>query len=334
MKVFFQQVLALCVIATAMVFTTTAHAAEPTWAMLNFGVRNITEDDAATFRDLLQTESSKQREVQFVRSNAVCGDKRCAAAEGNKLGAEATVYGSIAALGEKLIVNVEVVDNENETILRSERMSVTKIEELDLVAARLAKAIATNQDVRDTAELGLVTTDESKVETRRQGFGGVAIGVGAMLPVTGYAEVPIGVAIDAAYWYEASKFAIGPRVGLRFQADPKGENNYYEIPVDLGAYFIFGLGDFAPFLGGGAGLRFISDTRRSTILTGNVIQTTHETDLSDSTWGLGTYVRGGVLLFRTYTVRVSLTIDYNVAWVELHDDFGQQSLTMMLNTHF
>ena len=103
MKVFFQQVLALCVIATAMVFTTTAHAAEPTWAMLNFGVRNITEDDAATFRDLLQTEISKQREVQFVRSNAVCGDKRCAAAEGNKLGAEATVYGSIAALGEKLI---------------------------------------------------------------------------------------------------------------------------------------------------------------------------------------------------------------------------------------
>ena len=318
----------------AVAFSSNAFAQEPTWAMLDFGVRNISVDDAATFRDLLQTEISKQREVQFVRAAVVCADKRCAAEEGNKLGAEATVYGSIAALGEKLIVNVEIVDNANGNIVRSERMGVTKIEELDLVAARLAKAIATNQEIRDTAELGLVTTDESKVETRRQGFGGAAIGVGAMTPVTGYATVPLGVAIDVAYWYEASKFAVGPRVGVRFQADPNGEDHYIEVPMDLGAYYIFGLGDFAPFVGGGAGLRYITDTRRSTILTGSVIQTTHEADLDDQAWGLGTYVRAGVLLFRTYTVRVSLTVDYNVAWMKLHDEFAQQSLTMMINTHF
>lgn len=329
-----QGVLGTTLFLTAMMVSGSAFAQEPTWAILDFGVRNVSADDAATFRDLLQTEISQQREVQFVRGDVVCADKRCAAAEGAKLGAEATVYGSIAGLGEKIIVNVEVVDTADGSVVRSERMGVTRVEELDLVAARLAKAIATNQDVDDTAELGLVTTDESKIQTRRQGFGGVALGVGAMTPVTGYATVPLGVAIDAAYWYEASKFAIGPRVGVRFQADPDGEDHYLEIPMDLGAYFIFGLGDFAPFVGGGAGLRFITDTRRSTILTGSVIQTTHETNLQDESWGLGTYVRGGMLLFRTYTVRVSLTVDYNVAWMELHDKFAQQSLTMMINTHF
>lgn len=324
----------LPVMLVALALSVPAAAQDQTWAILDFGVRNISPDDAATFRDLLQTEITKQREVSFVRADVVCGDKRCAADEGAKMGAEATVYGSIAALGEKIIVNVEIVDNVTGNVVRSERMGVTKIEELDLVAARLAKAFATNQPVNDTAELGLVTTDESKVETRRQGFGGVAVGVGAMTPVTGYATVPLGVAIDAAYWYEAAKFAIGPRVGVRFQADPNGQDHYIEIPMDLGAYFIFGLGDFAPFVGGGAGLRYITDTRRSTILTGSVIQTSHETDLRDEAWGLGTYVRGGMLLFRTYTVRVSLTVDYNVAWMELHDKFGQQSLTMMINTHF
>lgn len=334
MRTHLRRVFGTALFLTVITSSGSAFAEEPTWAILDFGVRNVSVDDAATFRDLLQTEITQQREVQFVRGDVVCGDKRCAASEGAKLGAEATVYGSISSLGEKIIVNVEVVDNSDGSVVRSERMGVTRIEELDLVAARLAKAIATNQDVDDTAELGLVTTDESKVQTRRQGFGGVAIGVGAMTPVTGYATVPLGVAVDAAYWYEASKFAIGPRVGVRFQADPDGQDHYLEIPMDLGAYFIFGLGDFAPFVGGGAGLRFITDTRRSTILTGSVIQTTHESDLEDESWGLGTYVRGGMLLFRTYTVRVSLTVDYNVAWMELHDKFGQQSLTMMINTHF
>lgn len=314
------------------IFTANSAFAE-TWVMLDFQTRQVSVEDAHTFQDLLQSELSRARGVQFVRPGAACADLKCAAAMANQNGATMTVNGAIGRLGEKIIVTVELVDGTGE-LRRSERMSVTNIEELDVVATRIASAFANNQNVAKTAELGTVTSDEVPAPKRREGFGGLALGVGALMPVHGYAEVPFGVAIDAAYWYETPHFAVGPRTGIRFQADPKAEDHFIEIPFDIGAYLVFGLGDIAPFIGGGAGLRYISDTRRAVLTTGSVITTTHEANLDESAWGLGTYARAGVLLFRTYTVRVSLSIDYNATFIELHGQSVPQSFTAMITTHF
>lgn len=303
------------------------------WVMMSFQTRQVSPDDAETFRDLLQTEITKAMGVQFVRSETACADAQCATAVVNQTGATDGVYGSIGRLGEKIIVTVELV-NRSGDLRRSERMSVTQIEELETVAARLAEALASNKPVSDTAELGTITTDEVAPPKRKQGFGGLALGVGALIPARGYAEVPFGVAMDLAYWYETPHFAIGPRIGVRFQADPSAEDHFIEVPFDLGAYFVFGQGNIAPFIGGGAGLRFISDTRRDVVVTGSVITTTHEGDFDEQAWALGTYVRGGVLLFRTYTVRVSLSVDYNMTFAELHGESLPQSFTTMLNVHF
>jgi len=303
------------------------------WVMLDFQSRQVAPDDAAMFRDLLQTELSKAMGVQFSRSEVACTDALCAAGVAKTVGASSAVYGSVGRLGERVIVTVELVDADG-SLRRSERMGVSQIEELETVATRIAAAFASNQDVSKTAQLGTVTTDEVAPPKRRQGFGGLALGVGALIPATGYANVPLGMAIDLAYWYEATHFAIGPRLGIRFHANPKADDHFIEVPFDLGAYFVFGQGDFAPFIGGGAGIRYISDTRRAVITTGSVITTTHEADFDEQVWALGTYARAGVLLFRTYTVRVSLSVDYNVAFATIHGESMPQSFTAMLTTHF
>jgi hypothetical protein len=48
----------------------------------------------------------------------------------------------------------------------------------------------------------------------------------------------VGVRIDIAYWYETSQFAIAPRMGFRFSSDLGGDDTFFELPFDLGAYYI------------------------------------------------------------------------------------------------
>lgn len=322
---------ATIVVVTVLVYTPSASA--QTWAMLKFSSRTIDPGNVATFQDLLQNELSNQKGVTFVRLENTCTDAACAAGSAREAGASAAVFGSVATLGEKVIVTVDVVEANGEPA-HSERMSIDRVEELDIVATRIARAITTNQPVAATAELGSITTKETEVEKRRHGLSGIAIGVGALLPARGYAEVPVGMAFDLAWWYEAPSFAIGPRVGIRFQPDLDSDDTFIEIPIDIGAYYVMGLGDFAPFFGGGAGVRYIHDSRFQQVRVGSVVQTTHAADVVDNQWGFGAYARVGVLLFRTYSVRTSISGDYNVTFAEVNGETLPQSFSLMLSVYF
>lgn len=309
------------------------HVYAQTWTLLEFSSRGITADDVATFEDLLQNELANQKSVTLSRVDDVCADAVCAASAAREVKAQAAVFGSVATLGEKVIVTVDVVDA-SQKVIHSSRMSVDRVDELDIVASRIARAIATDQPVADTAELGSITTKETEIEKRRHGLSGISFGVGALIPANGYAEMPVGMAFDLAWWYETPRFAIGPRIGLRFQPDVNADNQFLEVPIDLGAYYVMGLGDFAPFFGGGAGVRYIHDSRFQQVRVGSVVTTTHATDVEDTKWGFGAYARVGVLLFRTYSVRMSVSGDYNVTFAEVNGDTLPQSFSLMLSIYF
>lgn len=319
--------------ALLLVFLWQPDANAQTWAMTQFAARSIAADDVATFEDLLQNELANQKKVSFARLDYPCSDAGCAAEAARKTGADATVYGSVSTLGKKVIVTVDVVEANGDS-LHAKRMTIDGVEELDIVAARIATAIATNRPIASTAELGSITTRETKVDKRRHGLSGIALGVGAIVPTKGYAEAPAGMAFDLAWWYEAPAFAIGPRVGLRFQPDLDSDFSFIEVPIDLGVYYVMGLGDFAPFFGGGAGVRYIHDSRYQQVSVGSVITTTHGADIESNIWGFGTYARLGVLLFRTYSVRTSASVDYNITFAEVNGDNMPQSFTFMLSVYF
>lgn len=304
------------------------------WSVTPLVARGVDPQTAAIFRDLLENALGAHTGGGFRASLAACADVTCAQQVGARLGVGSVVFGALSQLGEKLIVTVTVVDVASGTVRSSQKIAVDRVEDLDAAAERIALAIVSGTGTDETARLGTITAAEVAPDRRREGLGGLGLRVGGLMPLHSNdpADLP-GVLIDASYWYETPRFAIEPRVGLRFDANGQ-EDGFVEVPMDLGAYWILGQGDVAPFIGGGAGLRYLSDRRYRTFTTGEVIVSTHTALSRESAFGLGTFGRVGVLLLRTYSLRVAVTADYNVTFVKINGVQWPTSATLGVGAYF
>lgn len=321
-------------LTTALLAPSAARAADATWAVLPLAARGVDPGAAEIFRDLLQSELSSRTGDQFIMGIRVCADVPCAKAAGDRLGAEVVTFGAISQLGADLIVTVTAVDVATGTIRSSQKITVDRLEDLDDAAERIAAALVSGSTTDSTARLGNITAAEVQPDRRREGEGGLGIRVGALSPIKdGYADGLPGALIDVSYWYETPRFAIEPRVGVRFDASGQ-PGSYTEIPMDLGAYYLLGTGDLAAFVGGGAGLRYSADRRKRTFTTGDVLVASHDAMNAESAYGLGVFGRVGALLFRTYSLRVALSVDYNVTFVTLNDVLYPQSITAGIGAYF
>ncbi len=328
---------ALLLAVAVLLPTGQAHAQGDAWTVLPMEARGVEPGAADIFRDLLQNELSTRTGAAFRDGSGSCTDVPCARNAGKVAGASTVVFGSMNALGSKIIIAVTVVSASTGDVLDNQKMTINQIEDLDAVAARMAEAIVTGKTTEETAELGNITEQDSIPERRRRFDRGFGLRVGGLAPLSdGYAGGTGGVLIDGSYWYETSQFAIEPRIGVRFNASRDNElnNSFLEVPMDLGAYYILGRSDFAPFIGGGAGLRYMSESRTEILRSGNVIVTESESTQRDSVFGFGTFARVGMLLFRTYTVRVAVTADYNITFVDLNGVTNPQSFTMGIGMFF
>jgi len=298
------------------------------WAVLPFKSSGVDPISVGTFSELLGAELGSRAGEAFVPDRAGCQDQSCALAAAEKAGTSHAVYGAVGALGSKIVITATAVEVGSGRVLGSQRMTVDRVEDLEAVAARLAMALTGGLATEQTAELGSITKHESKPDVRRDGDVGLALRVGTIAPIRdGYARAGGGVLFDGSLWYETTDFAIEPRIGLRFNAAEEDGARYLEMPFDIGAYWLLGRSDLALLLGGGAGLRWINAEQPRTVHTGTIITTTHETTDTDQLWAFGAFGRVGVLLFRTYSVRVAVTADYNFTLGKLFGDANPQSLT-------
>lgn len=305
------------------------------WTVMPMTSRGVEPEAAQIFVDLLQSELSTRNGAAFKKGEETCADVPCAIAEGKKLDVGVAVFGALNALGEKIIVTVTVVDVAAGQVVSNQKIKVNQIEDLDAAAERIAAAIVGGTDTDETAALGNITEQEARPARRREGQRGFGLRVGGLVPLSdGYADGVGGVLFDTSYWYETNQFAIEPRIGFRFAATDDDRGSYLEIPMDLGAYYLLTRSDFAPFIGGGAGLRYIAETRTETVRTGNIIVTESRQELEDSVFGFGAFARAGLLLFRTYTMRVAITADYNITFAELNGVNNPQSFTLGLGVYF
>lgn len=302
---------------TALLLGATPAAAE-TWALLDLGTRGVDETSAATFRDLLQGELGDVIAATFVQPSTSCDGSECAADVGAEVGADYAVFGSLSALGAKIIVNLYTVDVRSGEVTTRHKMTVDRVEDLDAVATRIAKAIAGGRSVEETAALGSITHEEAKPDLRREGQSGVGLWLGGVLPVGEAFSGGAGINIDLSYWFETRHFAIEPRIGFRFAADPEEGQSWFELPMDVGLFYIPMLGDFTPFFGGGMGVRYVDESRFIDETTGTTIPVSSRGTVDDSGWGFGLYGKVGVLALRTYAVRVAVAIEYGAAFVDLH----------------
>ncbi len=311
-------------------------AAQDTWTVLPMGSRAVEPGASESFRDILQSELSARTSASFVtpKGDMPCRDVPCATKAAQDVGAQVVVFGSLNGLGRKIVLTITTVDAVTGEVSGSQKLAIDRLEDLDIAATRIAEAITNGTSTDETAELGTVTAHEVKPDRRREGERGLGLRVGGITPLgSGYGGASSGVVMDFSYWFETQNFAIEPRIGFRFAAN-EDSGDYFEFPMDVGAYYILGKGDFAPFIGGGGGLRWITESRQETVEVGNVIKTTNTRVNEDSGYGFGVFARGGLLLLRTYTMRLALTVDYNISFLTLNGNSNPQSLTGGIGVYF
>lgn len=314
----------------------TAALAQDAWLVLPLAGGGVDRTTTENFRGLLEAELSSRAGSRFLAASAACGDLACARAEGRKAGAAITIYGRIAQLGTKLVVFVSAVDVEAGTVLSQQRMSVDRVEDLEQVATRMADAITSGRSTEDNAELGLITQRETRPATRRKGLSGLSLRLGGVRPFGEPYEAGFGLLVDGGFWYEGNAFAIEPRIGYRFstQRGDDGDEGYRAFHGDFGAFWIAGRGDIAPFIGGGAGIRWVQERRTQTQQVGSVVRLTSQTVHEDEQWGPGAFARVGVMFFRTYSVRMAIDLEYDATFVDLHDEGVPQSFNFGIRMVF
>lgn len=299
-------VLALCNLAWA----------APTWTVLPIDARGIDGTSAGTFRDLLISELGSRNGARFVDSGERCSDVPCAQRVGKQTGAAMVVYGRLSRLGRNIIITLTTVDVARGVPWNQQRMGVNTLEDLEPAAARLAEAIINNQAVERTARLGTITDREIEPDRRRKGYRGPSLRIGG----GGQLDRPDAdggsLRVQVGWWYEARHFSIEP--ALSFRMSPEGPSESGAFHVDFGAYWIPSTGDVTPFIGAGGGIRWVNETVLRRESAGQVIRLDTETAVSDSGWAPGGFARVGLMFFRTYDTRMTLSADYDVTFRELN----------------
>lgn len=312
-----------------------AVAASPTWAVVPFEAPDALREDVDTLRLMLVTEL-EARGVTLDRSSAEwapCSEPACAADAAQALSVERVVAGTVSRFGEKVLVAAVLVGADGSS--ESRRIVVDRVEDFDVAARRLASALLEGRRVEQTAQLGDITALETERERRRRGLGGLTLGVGGVVPIDeGYAGNDAGLALQLGYWFETKRFALETSLGFRFSVDPAGERRFYDVPFYLGGYWIPGLGDFTPFIGGGLGLRYMYEARPGTIRIGEVIVTEHLGEVTDDGFAPAAFAKAGLLLLRTYRVRASLSVAYEAAFRDLNDTGFPQTVLALAAVHF
>ena len=264
-----------------------------------------------------------------------CGDARCAAEVARTTQAPYVVVGSLQPFGEKIVVTAVVYEAGRGLLPDRFDITVDTASDLDVAAKRIASAIAGGGDTEQNQELGAITDIETDPDRRRRGRSSFTLSLGGVVPIDDtYGTSDGGLSIGVGYWYEGRNYAIETVIGLRFSGDTDGEREFYEVPLDIGVYYILGLGDFAPFIGGGGGLRWMSDARPGTIQVGSVITTVNDGQVEDNAFGFGGFVRGGVMLLRTYTVSLSISARYAINFMDLNDAGNPQAGLFEVQVYF
>jgi len=244
------------------------------------------------------------------------------------------IYAKLSRLGRKIIATATAVEVSGAQNLSQQRMSVDQVEDLEAVASRMARAIVEGRSTEDVAELGNVTRSETKPARRRKGQSGLILKVGGVSPMGDLYRAGFGILLDVGYWYEARDFAIHPSLNYRGNAKNREGESYNQVNLDIAANYILARSDFAPFIAVGGGLRHIEEERQLEAIQGTVMVLDSSGPRKESTWAPGAFVRAGLLLFRTYTMRMALSADYDLSFASLHGHTNPQAFNFGISVIF
>jgi len=276
--------------------------------LFEFRATGVDEELAEACSEIFSYALSEQGVYIAVRAAEAVGDHGCsspgcAGGIAAEAGFEKALTGSLVRLGNKIVVNVELIDAAEDRIESALQGTSDSEEDLDVVLRRLAKGISTGKTMEDTAEVGMITEGETEPDRRRTSFTTKGIRAGFMWPFDdSYGMTERLTAVDFVVQHDIRDYFLAAKAGLKW-----GDHSALDITflkAKLGRYLR--RGDFSPFVSAGLGLQYsrmevIMDPSHP--LTGE--DTVSGTDLS-------LCAGAGIALFRTYDFQFQLDLDYSI----------------------
>ena len=252
-----------------------------------------------------------ESEILPLLGDGSCSEAACAVEIGRQVQASKVVFGSLNKLGEKIIFHYELVEVSSGEILISDDMNALRVEELDQVTKRVAASIVGQTPVEKTAEIGLVTEQETLEPNRRKANASWGIAFGYLYPQKGYDDEKDVFVWDFRSFYEMRNFALDALMGIR-----KG------FALNVGFLYIPSPKDFSPFVGAGVGFHAVSHD----VISSYSYDSQYDYHTEEPNDGFEFLVKGGLLAFRTYDFRVVATVEYSLTL----NDFDDRAIVLTI----
>lgn len=221
-------------------------------------------------------------------------------------GGQASYEVRMGKLGTRVVVTV--ASREAAGTYDERRIVVSGLEEVPVVAARLADAIVHKKPIEATETVNNVAAQEARQPASKKGQMGFQGGVFGVAPVT--ASTGVGAGVDLGLLYRGDRFSVGG--DLRLAGGGSSSRTMSYTVLSTGVRYAFSDGDFAPFAGGGVGLSHLTLERDS--------------GQDQSGTGFGAYLEGGVEALRTHHVSVSASLRADAPFYTVKADGGPRTV--------
>ena len=274
-----------------------------TTALLPIISNGIDEASIQTAGSILRMELGKEKNIKLVPEQATldaigdkeCADEECAKKIGKQLNAEQVLLCKINPLGEKLIVQYQLIETSSGNSILSESATATFVEDLDAVMKRVAISVARRTPFDANQEVGNIVVQESVGTLRQTARYNFGVGFGYLFPSEGYDTTKKSFTINGYFDYEMTDFSAGLMVGAR-----KG------FAMNIYGNYLFSRTDICPYLGGSLGFHWV------------LHEGLFEDDGKDGD-GFELGLLGGVRIFHTYNFQLFIQGEYIMTFNDYND---------------
>ena len=264
----------------------------------------LDEASIQTAESILRMELSKEENINLMSERITidaigdkdCIDEECAKIIGEQLKADQVLLCKINPLGEKLIVQYQLIETSTGNTILSDRATATFVEDLDAVMKRVAISVARQTPFDANQEVGNIVVQESIGSLRQEARYNFGVGFGYLFPSAGYDEDnDKSFTLNGYFDYEMLDFSAGLMMGAR-----KG------FAMNIYGNYLFSRSDISPYLGSSLGFHWV------------IHENFFEDDGKEGD-GIELGVLGGIRLFHTYNFQIFIQGEYIMTFNDYND---------------
>jgi hypothetical protein len=202
-------------------------------------------------------------------------------------------------------------------------LQLAHLEEVPVAAPRMAESLLTGKPLDQTAKINSLVGQETRQYQKQ--YGELKFGVGIFGFGVPSSDVLGGYGVHGQLYYETETYAVGGE--LRLGGSASGSGNASFDGVSLGARYFLNQHDITPFIGGGAGVLWLSYAEKAPLSAYSLGTSSYDGRYELSGSGLALHADFGVELLRLHDSRfdILLRADLPLFMVKGSDSTGSYS---------